>query len=1215
MAKYVPSNVNFTFNFTVRYTPPDGNKLGFNFQEDTVTPPTTVKQYVFPNTIPPIDISEPNIRQGYRKTFAEGFDSLEMGESSIRNKREFVETYDNLFEEFGYPFVENGIPSVTPESIFEGDFGSPVIYNLLQYVDLDENGLASELFGDSLLKGGVRYLYAGDLDFTEFGDTKLVNTKADQYIDVTGEDFSKIGNTNVSPQIVSARGILGTLWGSPYVQRNPSPNGWISERFGTAWVSRSPRYYDVSIGDASSFGIPKIFDALQKVGVYTVIAGGVFGDIRIYNLNYIIKPLGFVSDPPTVWTTLENAKRVYSLKGFSATQFGSASINNATPSFAPESIESVIFGQPLIAERVRRINTPGIYQHVFGNLTVTKTPEIKVDHFDALTIGAPVVTNYVRYITATGFETLEIDNGAFVSMVRRDFKPQGFEVSEYGEPSISHGVRELLINGFDALDLGQEHQIWFRVRSISVTGIYVDQKAYGHRVGGTQFVNPFGFDATRFGQRIVPENRQILVGSFKTSEFGLPKTVLNRQYVMGIGFISVGQQPADRWGFAHVYNSRQYIVQYYDVDSELNPPKWSTWQSIENRNRKIGATGTEMMRFGRPQIDNKAHPFKPSGINSELFGKSFVSHRNRKVNLQGIEPLHISSWGVVYNAAKVIKPVSFLSLVFGKPDVYTNRRYFPRIGNFESTIFGTPMISDRIRNLSFEQRYSIGPLSIPLPKVDLYTRYIEAWSKDFAVFGIPSLSIHKKIITPHWTLRDYFGDATLKNKTPQIFIRGANSEEFGNTAIRTQWRELLFKGDESTIFGKATIAFRDREFKLTSGITPGAVSTKHLVTGSATPPLMPQYIYLNDVGNSYDYEFPEEIKDGLGIAAPEHQVSKPTLYQNILKPDGFNSLKFGETLIHSNGIIVKDGIKLKNECGFPSVALKNRTIDVLGISNPITLGRPQMSPLTIWAVMEAPDQAKEIHKPGSLHYVNSDYGSRVPGEVFGIATVSLHRPYLDPFSINPSNLYGLPTVELKIRHVRPSGIQAYRVGWHTIGDGVQKLTQYLSTDLSVFGTAEILLKEERNKQVLVSSVDHLEFGETDVSNFNRQINLEGIDSLAMGSSWDGTIYLPQSLNVGFPMPIKPTGNLMEMFGTTQISLKIREILVQGFDACVMEYDALNFEKRMRVKRGQGGQQAKPIQVLSPVGFDAFHSSASNVRPGVHYIRPDGNSDQFRKGGF
>ena len=1215
MAKYVPSNVNFTFNFTVRYTPPDGNKLGFNFQEDTVTPPTTVKQYVFPNTIPPIDISEPNIRQGYRKTFAEGFDSLEMGESSIRNKREFVETYDNLFEEFGYPFVENGIPSVTPESIFEGDFGSPDIYNLLQYVDLDENGLASELFGDSLLKGGVRYVYAGDLDFTEFGDTKFVNTKADQYIDVTGGDFSKIGDTNVSPQIVSARGILGTLWGTPYVQRNPNPSGWISERFGTAWVSRSPRYFDVSVGNTSDFGLAKIFDARQDITVYTVIDGGIFGDIRIYNLNYIIKPLGFVSDPPVDWTVVENTKRPYSLKGFDAALFGSAWIRNATASFTPDPLHSLIFGEHLIADRIRRINVPGIYQHVFGLATATKTPELNVDPFDALGMGDPVVSNYVRYIEAHGFESLEIEAIDSVTMLRRQLVTQGFLHDEYGEPSISHAIRELIAQGFDALALDAEHQLWFRVRSIEVKGIYEDQKAYSHRVGGTQYVQSYGFDATLFGDRIIPENRHVLAESFKSSVFGDPQAALSLQYVKPIGFITVGLEAADRWGNTRVYNLRQYITQYYDVDSELNPPKWSMWQAVENRNKQVVTVGTEMSRLGRAQIDNNAHLFLPSAIDSEIFGLPFVSHKNRKIGLEGIEPEYISSWGVIFNAAKVIKPTSFLSTVFEKPTVYSNRRYFPWIGNFETQAFGTPMISDRIRTLSFEQRYSIDQPQMPLPTVHLYTRYIEAQSKDQALFGLASLAIHKKIIAPQWTLRHYFGDAMLQNKTPQIYLWGTDSSEFGHASIRTQWRELLFKGDEAMLLGNASIAFRNRSVNLTSGITPGAVSTKHLVTGSATPPLMPQYIYLNDVGNSDDSEFPEEIKDGLGIAAPEHQVSEPTLYQNIIEPYGFNALKFGESDIHSNGIIVKDGIKLKYECGSPSVALKNRTISVAGISNPILIGKPQMSPLTIWAVVEAPDQAKENHTVGSLHYVNSDSGGREPGEVFGRATISMHRPYLDAFSIAPANLYGNATVDHLLRYLRPGGIQAYRMGWHTIGDGTQEIKPYLPINFATFGIAGVQLKDELNRLITVDSDDYLSFGDTDVANFNRELLPEGIDSLEMGSSWDGTIYLPQSLNIGFPTPVIPVGNLMESFGKTYISLKVRDIGTQGFDASVIGYDPRNFNARMRVQRGQGGTNTKPVQTIQAVGFDAFLSNASNVKYAVHYIRPDGNSEQFRKGAF
>ena len=65
----------------------------------------------------------------------------------------------------------------------------------------------------------------------------------------------------------------------------------------------------------------------------------------------------------------------------------------------------------------------------------------------------------------------------------------------------------------------------------------------------------------------------------------------------------------------------------------------------------------------------------------------------------------------------------------------------------------------------------------------------------------------------------------------------------------------------------------------------------------------------------------------------------------------------------------------------------------------------------------------------------------------------------------------------------------------------------------------------------------------------------------------------------------------------------------------MEYDPRHFEDRMRVTRGGGGPQPKPPLIVAPLGFDAIRFNASNVKLGVHVIRPDGNADQYRKGAF
>ena len=86
----------------------------------------------------------------------------------------------------------------------------------------------------------------------------------------------------------------------------------------------------------------------------------------------------------------------------------------------------------------------------------------------------------------------------------------------------------------------------------------------------------------------------------------------------------------------------------------------------------------------------------------------------------------------------------------------------------------------------------------------------------------------------------------------------------------------------------------------------------------------------------------------------------------------------------------------------------------------------------------------------------------------------------------------------------------------------------------------------------------------------------------------------------------------EAFGQTWVSNKIRELSVNGFESFVCEYDYTAFDKRMRVIRKD---LPKPSLSIQPVGVDALVVTVPNIKPAVHYIRPDGNADQYRKGAF
>lgn len=1220
------------------YTPPSGNRVGADLTvgKGGLGPPSHETQFIYPEQFISNTFGGAFIRLKYRRiTFAglnqsglgvpgirnntqhlkpAGFDVLGFSRQTIHNKNVMVAVPGTNLSSVATPSIINFNKNIYGHGFNAEQFGYPTIYNLRKYVHLNNRGIDSSQFGEVYLQGGVRFVRPGGMASFGVGQAKVINTRADQTVRLTGIAAPSFPQPNVSPQILTVRGILGTQWGSPYVQRNPSPEGWISERFGTAWVSRSPRFYTVTVGEVTQFGLAKVFDAKQTVTITGVIPGGIFGDIQIRNLNFKVTPGSIEAPPLSDWTKVENTARYYQLKGFDSSQFGNASINNGTPSFAPDGFDSASFGNALVAERIRRINTPGFSLLSFGRPTVTKTPQLSPRSITPLDLGQPTLTLYTRYIVSSGRMMMAMGEPS-IGMAKRKLAVGGFNSMRLGDPVITHGQRELLVQGSNHSRYGNAHQVWFRVRSIAPASIYEDQKQYGHRLGGSQYIQAKGFDATLFGTRIIPESQSILASNFASSVFGTARLQKTREYLSVVGFATGGQQPADRWGKTTVYNSRQYIIQTYDVDSDLNPPKLQGWTSIVNRNRTLRITGSNMTLFGRALVRNNATLMQPSGIDARPLGTAWISHRVRPIHLEGIEPPYISGWTNVHNAAAVIKPKGFSTEKLGTATAVNTRRYFSRIGNFESLVFGQPMVSFKKRRISIESRYSIGPIYIPIHKVYLYTRYVETLSNDFAQVGVPSLSIHRKVITPRWYLKDLFGDPSLHNVTPEIKTKGRNSEEFGQTAIRTQWRNVDAFGDNAQLFGKPTIADRNRKLNVNSFVA-GAIGALH-VRGTASPPLSTQYIFLNNVENRGEDSDDDTsvIKDGQGIAIPSDQVPGPRLRTNVIRPQGFDAKLFGTADFYSNGILMENGIKLDTELGTPMVQLSRRTISINeGINNQIVMGRPRLSPHMIYAVLEAPQQAKDNHGAGMLHAVNSDGGYRNAGEVFGWPHVWMHNPYLNPQGLWSTNAFGTPRVQLKRRYLEVKGIQAYRFGWHKIGDGTQEIKSQPNNFFTVFGKPGITLTKEKNVQLRITGINDSRYGHPVVDFFHRTIKPSGYNAMAMGSSRGDTLYMPQSLHIGPRRPTIPVGTLMEKFGTTYIGLKVRDIQVQGFIATVIGYDPKQFKERMRVERGQGGAVI-PAQTIKPVGFDAFLSNASNVKYAVHYIRPDGNSDQFRKGAF
>lgn len=1260
------------------YTPPQGNLISINFDGvDYIAPQGNLvaldfsiapvvddnKQYLSPNPIDSLTVGRPilAISQFLNPL---GFDELNIGTAYAWRLNQHINTSGINSNIFGLGKIENlskelkptGTQSkaafgttkiynlttivkpiawqslnigtgasivnknkiLSPHSWVSSSDGKPLVYNLTQYQRL--NGFNTSRYGAPYLMGGVKYINLNNrsISAAQYGLATIVNTKADQYAILTNKGIGPltIPKPNVSPRILYPTGILAWRFGTPLIQRNPSPKGFTTDLYGTAWVSHSPRYLEPNYIDAFNSGYPKVFDPTQKIGVTgvnTVIAGGVFGDISIRNTRRIITVSGLYSQSFSDWSIVESSLRNIIHSGFYAQSFGSNAIQNKTPSIAPIGIYSFDGLNSAIGYRIRTIKPSGWYQPKLGNHRLTKTPELKPSGFNQSAFGSTWISNKTRSIYAgLGRESLAI-GGLKVWHYSRRIRTSGLEFSKYGAASIDHGRRTILAKGLVHAAYGNNSWVSYAVRLLSPSSIDYPNIS-NHRVGGTQGISVFGYVSTLFGSRIIPESQSIYPKGF-INTFGISAIDLWKKYIKPNSFLTTGQEGGHRFGTHKFWNLRQYIEVYYDVDNGLTPPKWTGWTTVVNKNRVIGAIGTNVAKVVEPSVTNNARLISLNGISGTQFSQHMIADRVRYFRLQGIEQPYISIWSNIHNAAFVIAPKSIDSQIFGNPATVNTRRYYPRVGNFESMIFGKPMIADRIRTLSFEHRYTIAPIYIPIHRVDLYTRYVDSTSNDFATYGLPALSIHKKIITPRWTLKHYFGDVDLYNVTPEVKTRGRNAEEFGQAAIRTQWRNVDAFGDNAQLFGKPTIADRNRKLNVNSFVA-GAIGALR-VRGTASPPLSTQYIFLNNVENRGENSEDDTsvIRDGQGITIPFDQVPGPRLRTNVIRPQGFDDKLFGTADVYSNGILIENGIKLDKELGTPMVQLVRRTISINeGIDNKIVMGTPRLSPHTIYAVLEATEQAKRNHPIANLHAVNSDSGYRKPGEVFGRARVWIHNPYLNVQGIWPRNGYGTPRVQLKRRYLEVKGIQAYRFGWHNIGDGTQKIKSQPNNLFTVFGKPGIALAKEKNVQLRITGINASLYGRPVVEFFHRTIKPSGYNALAMGSSRGGSLYMPQSLNVGPRRPTIPVGTLMEKFGTTYIGLKVRDIQVQGFIATVIGYDPTQFKERMRVERGQGGAVI-PAQTIKPVGFDAAELGVFNIRLGVHYIRPYGNADHYRKGAF
>ena len=290
-----------------------------------------------------------------------------------------------------------------------------------------------------------------------------------------------------------------------------------------------------------------------------------------------------------------------------------------------------------------------------------------------------------------------------------------------------------------------------------------------------------------------------------------------------------------------------------------------------------------------------------------------------------------------------------------------------------------------------------------------------------------------------------------------------------------------------------------------------------------------------------------------------------------------------------------------------------------GIANKIELGKPRLSPHTIYAVKEAPQQAKQNHPVSQLHYVGEDVNSNIPaGERFGRAFIESTIRSIRPYWLQPSsnNSIGRPTLDLSRKVVSPNGFRLGRFGVPSIPFTDQNIVLRQGIYNNVFGVADIIRPPYIGPQYInLEGIYSAVFGSTYADNYVRTLSAKGNDSLSMGmSKRSDTPYMWQGLRVGEHVPLIIGAGDTSSHGLTWISLRVRELGAEGFNAFRSEYELSNFKEHMTVKNADKKLPSKTT--VTATGIEPSNAIGyQDIKFGQHYIRPDGNSDQFRKGGY
>ncbi|MFW1850112.1 hypothetical protein ACG9XR_06010 [Acinetobacter guillouiae] len=1007
---------------------------------------------------------------------------------------------------------------------------------------------------------------------------------------------------------------------------SPSSKNKLILNFEGSYARPSRYNLILSIGEDSS-------GEQQNIGSIGLDSFSV-GQTVIRNRNERIQPIGLLSNQYGLPDT-KNYHKFITLSGLNAARYGQPNIITKNRYVRPGGYAATLYGKPLVDNRLNYIRITGFNSFISGEAKATNLRRyVAPEGLGQAVFGSIKIEKKLRYLGTTGRDSLVFGTQKIESL-RSFIRPSGLGSFSDGRGRISFNLQKATVKQENVSTLwGAKTFVAFSLRYIEAHSTF-DMAGYGkawieynpryieprglfqlfpsnHQIGMSRSVGMLGHDSARFGTRIIPENQTLLPTGFSTI-FGETKIHNYVQNIFIKGFLTAGETHDQRWGWLKVFNSTQYLAPFhYDQDKTTGKWQYEDYTSKEplqifNRKRRVPTFGTLMQKFGYADIVNGARIINPVGLASSIeveATKTMVADHIRHFRVQSIEPPHFSTNHIIWLSGKRYSILGVNFKLFGIPHVENTRRIYRFISLGEQSLFGRyMMISHAIRNVAIQGDYTIAPPVIPIPDVKHGVRYTEARGIDSVRYGAAYVEERFTKIAPRWIVQNRVGEPQVRNKTPQLRARGISMDEYGQAYIVLYSRPLYFNGLNAQIFGRINIEDRKQKVDFRNyGVAIPEFTKTHIIEEIGAGNYLPKRI---SPAGMWIENFPREGNEKRHIVR-----------QNVISPLNEKQMtEYGTAIVTANTIRVEPGY-YDRLYGNPRVEHKNRRVYVEEWKENLIPPEPRSSPLTIWVTDKPPEQARRNHPPQKLplHHINGYgvAGRDKPGIAFGTPKISHYRQRVTATWGSQLKIGG-HRVWLQSSFIRPKGFNNMRMG--QLGPIGTQFINFIRPQLfTLFGTKKV---EHIEPRIMPKPLGFRlsAMGKPTIDHFHREIKITGLMSQSMGARLnEDSPYMWQGLRIGAHFPFVLGGGIQSRFGTTWISNRVREIQAVGLDSAMLAiYDQDNFQGRLQVWMRQF-EPAIPKQVVQVSSFISLSCGVPDIKPDVHFIKPDGNSDNFRKGG-